>query len=288
MVKGIKVKKPIRLISILLVILVIIHSNPIVASKQSQQLTQDKFNLYLRKAYYQNNDQLADSLIRNHRLFVKPFVNELIKEILRKELNGDSEESSQIMVVAKKTSARFEKIFGERSLSIGVNYLTTWSKEEKEDKLAADSLYDLGTSIRGIEEEKKKAIGYYQKALDIYRNIGDERGEAEVLGGLGLIYWGLDYETSLSYYQDALTKREKVDDRQLTGNSLNSIGAVYSSFLKDHEKAIDYFERAEVLRSEIGDLLNLNRTLSNKAQAYLRVGEYLNNNGWFLRLMKTC
>ncbi|HUX58090.1 MAG TPA: CHAT domain-containing protein [Bacteroidales bacterium] len=246
---------------------------------QESQLSRDEFNVELRKALTDSNEQQTLSLIKNHRLFVKRFVDGLIQKSLDSELKGKTEESRQAQVNAGKAAADFEKLFGEKSLSIAVNYLTIWSKEQKEKKLVADSLYALGTKFRGSEPEK--TIPLYQQSLKLYGEIGDERGEAEILGGLGLTYWNLDYKTSLSYYQDALTKREKVDDRQLTGNSLNSIGAIYSTFLKDYEKAIDYFERAGALRSEIGDLLNLNRTLSNKAQAYLRAGDYLNNNGWY-------
>ncbi len=41
----------------------------------------------------------------------------------------------------------FENTFGEKSLSIAVNYLTIWTKEQKEKKLVADSLYTFGTQI---------------------------------------------------------------------------------------------------------------------------------------------
>jgi Uncharacterized protein conserved in bacteria len=266
-------------ISMLLLIIFILTSNLVISSPQSQQLTQAQFSEELGKAYIQNNDQLADSLIKGHRLFVKPFVNDLITESIRQELKGKTAESGQTKKIAEKTAASFEKIFGEKSLKIGVNYLTSWTKEQKGEKLVADSLYALGTSIKGNAADREKAVGYYNQALDLYKEMGDERGEGEILGGLGLIYSNIkDYNTALPYYQEALKVREKVDDKLLMGNSLNSIGAIYYN-LDNYNRAMPYFDKAEALRIETGDLPGLGRTQTLKASSYLSIGEELNNSG---------
>jgi CHAT domain-containing protein/tetratricopeptide (TPR) repeat protein len=279
MAKGFTEKKTDGNISILLVFLLILSSNPALASRQSQKLTQSDFSKELRKAFFQNNDRHADSLIMDYRLFVKPFVNDLITESIKQELKGKTTESRQAKEIAEKTAASFEKIFGEKSLKIGVNYLPSWTNAQKEKKLIADSLYAQGTSIRGNASDREKAIGYYKQALDMYREIGDERGEGEILGGLGLIYSNnKDYSTSLPYYQDALKVREKVDDKFLMGNSLNSIGVIYNN-LNDYPQAIVYYDKAEALRIQIGDLAGLSRTQSLKAGSYLALGEMLNNSG---------
>ncbi len=285
MTKKIKVKKSNGIISILSGLSFILSSTLVTASSLQQQLTQSGFSKELSKAYLQNDDQAAISLIRDHRLFVKPFVNDLIKVNISKELKGKTVESGQALAIAEKAAKSFENIFGEKSLILAVNYLTVWSKEQKEKKLVADSLYALGTSIRGNEQDREKAIEYYQVALEQYKNIGDERGEGEILGGMGLIFSSIDIQKSLSYYQEALKIREKVDDKQLTGNSLNSIGATYFN-LEDFPQAILYFDRAEALRTEIGDLSNLRRTQSLKAGAYLALGESLNNAGKYPEAME--
>jgi len=254
-------------ISILLLFIFILTSNLVIASPQSQQLTQAQFSEELGKAYIQNNDQLADSLIKGHRLFVKPFVNDLVTESISKELKRKTSESKQELGIAEKASTTFENIFGEKSLKTGVSYLTSWSREQKEKKLVADSVNAVATKLRGSEPEN--AILNYKQALTIYRNIGDERGEADILGAMGLIYYNSqDFEQALSYYKDALKTRVKIDDKQLTGNSLNSIGAIYLNWLPDFEKALHFLDSAEIVRTEIGDQVNLGRTIEAKASAY--------------------
>ena len=242
-----------------------------------QQLLSNEFMSELRKALLADDQRSAELLIKDHRLFVKPFVNDLITECIYNEIKGKTKEAYQVQLTAQKAAKIFESIFGEKSLSIGVNYLTVWSKEQKKTKLIADSLYLLGTGFRG--KDPGKAEKYHQQALNAYGMIGDERGEAEVLGGLGLIYWGLDPQKCLVYYRDALKMREKVDDRQLIGNTLNSLGSVQVEFFHNYPQAISWYEMAEIIREEIGDMPNLQRTRTYKANAYYKTGSDLNNEG---------
>ncbi len=273
-----KLKRACRILCIALVLLFILLSGKSVSPRDvQQQLTRDEFTSELMKAVVADNQELSESLIKDHRLLVKPFVNALIAECIIMELKGKNAESKQVLSIAERTADIFETIFGEKSLSIGVSYMIIWSKEQKRLKLVADSLYGLGLRLRDSEPEK--AIECYLQALNTFRKITDERGEAEVLGGLGQIYWDKDNQASLSYYKEALDKREKVDDRQLIGNTLNSLGLLYSTFSKDYQQAISYFDRAVLIRTEIADQVNLNRTLSNKAEAHLKAGNELNSAG---------
>jgi CHAT domain-containing protein/Tfp pilus assembly protein PilF len=239
----------------------------------AQQLSRDELNSELRKALEQNDESRSVALIKDNRLLVKPFVDGLIKESITAELKGKTGEAAKLKVMSANAAKYFESAFGEKSLSIAVNYLTIWTKDQKEKKLAADSLYAIGIQIRGNKQERDKAIEYHQKALDLYEEIGDERGESEVLGGLGLIYTSINYDTSLEYYKEALIKREKVDDRILMGNTLNSIGSLYYGIFEDYSQALNYFDRAEVVRTELGDSLNLGRTIHLKASTLENLGQ---------------
>jgi CHAT domain-containing protein/Tfp pilus assembly protein PilF len=254
---------------------------------QEPQLTQSEFSDALIKAYSANNEEKATSLIREYRLFVKPAVNVLIKESLVAELKGKAGESQQAFLMAEKTAESFESIFGEKSLSIAVNYLTNWSKNQKETKLIADSLYSEGTKYR-LGNEPEKAIALFERVLVLYRSIGDERGEAEVLGGLGAVYYNnvLDYEVALKYYKEALIKREIVDDKALIGNTLNSLGSVTYSYLEDYPQAILYYDKAEAIRVEIGDNAGLRTTRSYKANALKTWGKQLNITGRFTEALE--
>ncbi len=287
MVKRIISEKSERIIFVLLWFCFIFLTHFSKAASQPQQFTQAGFNQELRKACLKNDDQQVISLIQAKRFFVKPFINDLIRECISKELNGNITESGQAKAIAEKVASTFEKIYGEKSLTFAVNYLTDWTTDQKVKKLQADSIYAIGTKFR-LGNEYDKAIEQLQRALDLYKEINDERGEAEVLGGLGAIYYNFDYQKCLSYYQQALIKREKVDDKQLIGNTLNSFGSVNYQLLNDYPKALEWYDKAEAIRTEIGDLPNLKTTLGYKVSSFKAYGEQLNDAGKYPEALVQC
>ena len=282
MAKRICLDAPVSMKFNLLLLVLFFSIFQVIKTQESQQLTREEFNSELRKAFTQNNEQQAFTLIQSHRLFVKPFIDGLIREVIIYELKGRTKESERFRSVASGAAAGFEKIFGEKSLSIAVNYLTIWSKEQKASKLVADSLYSEGTRYR-LGNEPEKAISTLEDALGLYRTIKDERGEAEVLGGLGAFYYNniQDFQKALDYYNEALLKREIVDDKVLIGNTTNSLGSVYNKYVKDYPASIKYYERTEAIRKEIGDSSGLITTQLYKADALRNYGEELNNMGMY-------
>jgi tetratricopeptide (TPR) repeat protein len=61
----------------------------------------------------------------------------------------------------------------------------------------------------------------YEQALELSRNIGDRRGEAEALNGLGVTaYYQRNFTASLSHHRQALEIRRAIGDRSSEGISL--------------------------------------------------------------------
>jgi tetratricopeptide (TPR) repeat protein len=58
------------------------------------------------------------------------------------------------------------------------------------------------------------ALDYYQRALPVYREVGDRAGEATTLNNIGGVHndWG-DGQTALVYYERALPISREVGDR---------------------------------------------------------------------------
>ncbi len=278
MIKRFKTVKSCGIITIPALLIFVLFINVVSAFSQPRQLNQEEFSKELGNAYTKNDDGLVFSLIKEHRLFVKQFVNDLIDESISNELKGKTLEALNLFTIAEKAATSFENIFGEKSLAIAINYLKNWSYDQKQKKLVADSLYEMATKFR-LGYEPQKAIEYCRKASDLYTGIQDERGEAEILGSLGAIYFDLDYQKSLAYFQEALVKREKIDDKKLVGNTLSSLGSVYFKYFDDYPRAISWYDKAEAIRTEIGDLSGLRTVQSLKASAFIAYGETLNNLG---------
>jgi tetratricopeptide (TPR) repeat protein len=101
--------------------------------------------------------------------------------------------------------------------------------------------------------EMKKAIGYFEQALAIHREVGNLRGEGVDLGNLGLAYTSLgEVEKAIGYYDRALAIDREIGDRQGEVADLGILGDAYHG-LGEMEKALGYYEMQLAIAREIGD-----------------------------------
>jgi CHAT domain-containing protein len=231
------------------------------------QETQEAFSQSLIAACQESDVPHVRELITAHRLWVKPLVNELISEYIHKTMlgnkNGARENKDAILLI----SQNFKDIHGENSLYLAYTYLDTWKLEQLGKKAQADRNYEMATELR-LSGNHEEATVRYQRALQLYRDIGDLRGQGEVWGGLGFIYWYIDSDTCLHYYQCALKARTKADDKVQIGSMLNGIGSVYYLHFGELDSARHYYERAVEVREEIGSLTGLGASLMNLGGVY--------------------
>jgi tetratricopeptide (TPR) repeat protein len=119
----------------------------------------------------------------------------------------------------------------------------------------------------------KKAIKYYEQALEIIREIGDRRGEGNILGNLGNVYSHLgQVEKAIEHYEQALEIIREIGDRRGEGANLGNLGLAYSD-LGYVEKAIEHYEYALDISREIDDKHNEGNWLGNLGIAYRILGE---------------
>jgi len=261
----------IRIFTKILLILALFNTTPIF----TQELDQNTFTEQILSAYQSENINQLKSLIQNHRLMVKPFIDDQLEQSIKAEFQNNKALANQKLKLSKRVAEIFAEIHDEKSLAIAVDYVSIWTKDQKGKKLHADSLYILGTKLRGKKDTRDQALGYYEEALKIYNQISDLRGKGSTLGGIGVVYWYLgDAEKTLSHFQEGLEFRQQVNDLQLIGNAYNDIGSVYLQFFKDDEKAIMSLLESEKIREAIGEEKKLARTFGVIAHTYWNLGQY--------------
>jgi tetratricopeptide (TPR) repeat protein len=117
--------------------------------------------------------------------------------------------------------------------------------------------------------EIEKAIGYYEQALVIHREMNDSQGEGHSLGNLGAAYHRLGrFKEAIGYYEQALVILRGIGDRYGEGNVLGNLGNTYRR-LGEVEKAIGYFEQQLVIAREIGNRLGEATALGSLGNAHL-------------------
>ena len=157
-----------------------------------------------------------------------------------------------------------------------ISAMETWVAQtgaESPQQTEANQLFDEAFQHwqRG---EYPIAIEKLETALELYRQVDNQRGENWTLTGLGAVHadQGL-YTEALEYYQQALQIAQGIKDPDGEGTALNNIGAVYDH-LGQHLEALDYFHRALAIRQTIGAQLEEGQSLQNIGFIYSRLGQY--------------
>jgi CHAT domain-containing protein len=133
-----------------------------------------------------------------------------------------------------------------------VEQFARWSTGERVDKLAADSARRAGVEAY-YREGPQAAIRLWEHSLSLCKVLGDQAGEATVLGDLGGGHYALgDLDRALRYYSRSLELAVAAGDQRTRGNALGNIASVH----KDRGElsvAADHYKRALQIRALTGD-----------------------------------
>ena len=147
------------------------------------------------------------------------------------------------------------------------------TEERATIKAQADELLQWGIEQYRVSQFRE-ALGTWQTALKLYKEIGDRVGEVSALGNLGNAYLRLgQYQQAINLYEQVLTNMQDIDSRVGEGLVLGNLGTVYLN-LSQYQRAIGLYEQQLVITREIGDKDGEGTALGNLGNAYLIIGEY--------------
>lgn len=141
-----------------------------------------------------------------------------------------------------------------------------WVAEE------ADALDDLAQTGRRGNADLDRAVEYHRQALALYRQIGDRRGEAEALGGLGTIMAFFEPEEAIDHLQKAITIQRELGNSSSLSYDLSMLATAYES-LGAYDQAQHILQEAVQIARGGGTLEALNRVYSSRARVYAEMGE---------------
>ncbi len=139
------------------------------------------------------------------------------------------------------------------------------------------------------EEGPRVALPEFEKALALFRQQKDRKGEAITLGLIGNCHKKFgDHAKALEYLQRALTMKRELGDRVEEGKTLSHLGLLQWE-MGQYPPAIDYFNQAIALGSQLGDRVLEASAHNNLGLVYDELGEYrrsLNEYNQALELYK--
>jgi len=133
-----------------------------------------------------------------------------------------------------------------------------WSFDSKR----GDVLNSYG-SLNRLQGQMDEALSCFQQALDIYRKVGDRKGEGHILGSLGALHKSQGrMDEVLDCYRQALDIHREVGNHKGEGSTLGNIAIFYQSQGQKDEALKHYIQALDIQR-DIGNRRGEGLILSN-------------------------
>ncbi len=139
-------------------------------------------------------------------------------------------------------------------------------------QLEADALDDLAQTLR----RKTDLVGglqRHQQAYEIYKEIGDRRGQAEALGGMGTSASFLFPAKALGYLEEAAAIQTELNNVHSLAFLKRTLGQAYLEVGRQ-EQAIISLKEALSVAQDLNNLGSMAQTLSGLGQLYAYLGRY--------------
>ena len=156
------------------------------------------------------------------------------------------------------------------------------NKGKKEPRLASlyaslAKIYNnrlLNLPLSDYRQELLLAIEYYQKAIDLQKELNLELDLVASLDSLAGIYYFLgEYQKAIEFYQQSLAIFQKIGDRWGEADSYNNLGNAYR-FRGEYQKAIEFYQQSLAIFQEIDDIRGVAYCYNNLGNIYNSLREY--------------
>lgn len=145
-------------------------------------------------------------------------------------------------------------------------------QNEKTDTGRVMRLADL--SFAYLESKPDTTMQLALEALNLARQIGFEKGEAESLNRIGNVYrvWG-NHSKALEVFLQALKINEKINNLDGIQRNYTNIGVIYN-FQEDFQQALNYSFKALKLATQINNKKSASTILRNIGENYFQLKRF--------------
>jgi tetratricopeptide (TPR) repeat protein len=155
-----------------------------------------------------------------------------------------------------------------------VHQMRTWSYYQEQIKMCTKILGNLSSeleleflSILGNAHyclgEYQTSISYHEQALKISLELSDSQKEGSILSNLGINYRSISqFKQALQCHEKALSIAQKAMDKEAEAQSLNNIGTIHFS-LGNYQLAIDNYQRRLLINEELNNKIGEKNTANS-------------------------
>jgi len=136
----------------------------------------------------------------------------------------------------------------------------------------ANTLDNLGETYTGMGRAQE-AFNYFNQAIAIWREVGEQGGAALTMNSMGRAYADLGQkQKALENFNQALTISRTIGNRQEEALTLNNLGRLYRD-LGLQQSALDYYNQALPIWREVGNRIGEGLALNDIGRAYADMGQ---------------
>jgi signal transduction histidine kinase len=148
------------------------------------------------------------------------------------------------------------------------------SEEYSYQKGLAYAIRNMGVSHRYLSN-LETALSLSLQAHDLFVQLGEKNGEAQAYVSIGAIYYYMgDFDRSLDYFLKGLRYSEEAGNIEAQAYAYNGAGYTYGVVFGNHEKGLEYMQKALTLSKEPGISQDLQpRVLDSIAEIYMNAGQ---------------
>ncbi|ODS37645.1 hypothetical protein BEH94_04800 [Candidatus Altiarchaeales archaeon WOR_SM1_SCG] len=139
--------------------------------------------------------------------------------------------------------------------------------EELLDKSIAKALDELGIKYYK-EGNLKKAVEYYNLALESAEQVNDRSLQAQILNRLGIAYGtSQNFDKTIEYLKKSKKIFEEIGDKKILSEVLDNLGITYSR-MNEWDNAVRFYEEGMKIKKEISDREGYLKSLINLGMMY--------------------
>ncbi len=129
-------------------------------------------------------------------------------------------------------------------------------------------------NLARVQDDYSVAEAHYREARSIYEGLGDQRGVAEILDGLGYLGWKrAEYAAAQSSLERSLALFEELEHGPGIAHALDGLG-ILASERGLVDRAQEYYERSLAAYRKLGDQRGVAMLLNNIGAMRYRQGEH--------------
>jgi CHAT domain-containing protein/tetratricopeptide (TPR) repeat protein len=238
-----------------------------------KRLNLNEFHTTFEQAFKQGEGSTLKALAIQHRDLLRPLVDLLLADFLRKSLQADVKEAEKALALATAVARKARELSHDSFPMRQVKQYQHWSQNEILLKSRADSYF--GNANSAFDDGRYgDVLAPGQSALELYSSLGDEAGEGDTLHFLGQAERRLaNYPAALAWHERAFALAGRSNDRLRQGRALIDLGDVYER-KKDQARAIELYNKALLLLKVPEEWQEAARALRQLGDIYVATGNF--------------